>query len=121
MKFTVLAFATSLVASTLVAGAPRVVRVHPSDIKPRRSGGTRIKVPQIHNHKFKQHRKGPRALAKVYNKFNLQLPPELLDVLDTILQELGLESPGQRLSGGSGAGAANPGSPFTNETGDQGA
>ncbi|AEO66078.1 uncharacterized protein THITE_2113898 [Thermothielavioides terrestris NRRL 8126] len=123
MKFALLAFATSLVASTLVAGAPRVVRVHPSDIKPRRTGGTRFKVSQIHNANFRQHGKGPRALAKVYNKFNIELPSDLADVLQTILTELGLgdflteKIPG---SGSTGGGSGNAGPPFANQTDDQG-
>ncbi|KAK4237502.1 aspartic peptidase domain-containing protein [Achaetomium macrosporum] len=117
MKFAALAFAASLFAPALVAGAPRVVKVDPSDIKPRRLGGSRIKLPQIYNANFKQHAKGPRALAKVYRKYNIELPGELLDVLKNILQDMGIEVPTGKALGSS---AHNSGRPYTNETDDQG-
>ena len=115
MKFAALALAASLVAA-----APRVVH-NPSDIKPRRIGGGRIKIPQVHNHKFKQHGKGPRALAKVYRKFDIELPSDLVDVLQQIMQDLGLPVPAKKASSGFGSGTHAIGTPFTNETGDQGA
>ncbi len=117
MKFAALALAASLVAA-----APRVAQVNPSDIKhvkPRKIGTGRIKVPQVHNHKFKQHGKGPRALAKVYRKFDIELPSDLVDVLQQIMQDLGLPVPA-KASTGFGSGTHAIGSPFTNETGDQG-
>ncbi|GAB1310884.1 hypothetical protein MFIFM68171_01094 [Madurella fahalii] len=118
MKFASLAaVAASLVApATLVAAAPRVVQVHPSDIKVRNVGGSSFKLPQIHNDMFKQHGKGPRALAKVYEKYNMELPPTLRAVVRKILQELGVKIPhasgkGKKVIGGA---------PYTNETDDQG-
>ena len=118
MKFGVFALAASLVAA-----APRVVRVDPSDLKPRNIGGSRIKLPQVHNHKFKQHGKGPRALAKVYRKFNIELPQDLVDVLQQIMQDLGLPVPTVKApkKHSSGYGSHSIGTPFTNETDDQGA
>ncbi len=119
MKFAALALAASLVAA-----APRVAQVNPSDVKhmkPRKIGTGRIKVPQVHNHKFKQHGKGPRALAKVYRKFDIELPSELVDVLQQIMQDLGLPVPAKKASSGFGNGTHAIGTPFTNETGDSGA
>ncbi|KAL2154393.1 hypothetical protein VTH82DRAFT_3069 [Thermothelomyces myriococcoides] len=113
MKFAVFALAASLVAA-----APRVVKVDPSDIKPRRLGGTKFKLPQIHNDFFRQHGRGPRALAKAYEKYNIELPPDLLHVIRGILRDLGIEPkakkiPGLHSSHGDGA-------PYTNETDDSG-
>jgi hypothetical protein len=119
MKFTALAFAASLVAPALVAGAPRVVQVHPSDIRPRRAGGSRFKLPQVYNENFKQHGKGPRALAKVYEKYGVEMPQELVQVLQKILEELGIEPTLKKIS--SGFKTHGTGSPYTNETDDQGA
>lgn len=113
MKFAALAFAASLVAA-----APRIVQVNPSDIKPRRIGGSKIKLPQIHNDMFRQHGKGPRALAKVYEKYDIELPQELRDVVQKILGELGIELPVKKISGFK---PHATGSPFTNETDDEGA
>ncbi|AEO53939.1 hypothetical protein MYCTH_2295885 [Thermothelomyces thermophilus ATCC 42464] len=113
MKFAALALAASLVAA-----APRVVKVDPSDIKPRRLGGTKFKLGQIHNDLFRQHGRGPRALAKAYEKYNIELPPNLLEVVQRILKDLGIEPhskkiPGSKSSYGNGA-------PYTNETDDSG-
>ncbi|KAK4152440.1 aspartic peptidase domain-containing protein [Chaetomidium leptoderma] len=112
MKFAVVALAASLVAA-----APRVVQVHPSDIKPRNIGGSKIKLPQIHNDMFRQHGKGPRALAKVYEKYDIELPPGLKDIVQKILQELGIELPTKKITGFK---SHNNGAPYTNETDDQG-
>lgn len=110
--------AAALVApATLVAAAPRVVQVHPSDIKVRNVGGSSFKLPQIHNDMFQQHGKGPRALAKVYEKYNMELPPNLRAVVRKILQELGIKIPH---ASGKGAQVIG-GAPYTNETDDQGA
>jgi hypothetical protein len=118
MKFTAAALAASLFAPALVAGAPRVVKVDPSDIKPRNIGGSRIKLPQIYNTHFKQHAKGPRALAKVCRKYNIEMPPELVEVLKGILQDLGIDLPTGKVGGFH---AHDSGKPYTNETDDQGA
>lgn len=123
MKFaSVTAVATSLIASaTLVAGAPRVVQVQPRDLKVRKIGGSSFKLSQIHNDMFKQHGKGPRALAKIYEKYEVELPSDLVVLLQKIAQELGI---------GAVAAATHKapfhsanrvgGSPYTNETDDQG-
>ncbi|KAK4128842.1 acid protease [Parathielavia appendiculata] len=117
MKLTALAFAASLAGPVLVAGAPRVVQVHPSDIRPRRVGGARIKLPQVHNDNFRQHGKGPRALAKVYEKYGIEMPQELVVVLQKILEDLGIEPTLKTVPGFKSHSA---GSPYTNETDDQG-
>ncbi|KAJ4296048.1 hypothetical protein N0V88_004750 [Collariella sp. IMI 366227] len=119
MKFTAIALAASLAAPALVAGAPHVVQVHPSDIKPRHVGGSRIKIPQIHNDKFRQHGKGPRARAKVYEKYEVKMPNDLQVVLAKVFAEMGIKAP----HGGAkdkGYGGHVIGSPYTNETNDAG-
>jgi hypothetical protein len=123
MKFTSLTtVATSLVASAaLVAGAPRVVQVQPRDLKVRKIGGSSFKLPQIHNDMFKQHGKGPRALAKIYEKYHVELPSDLVDLLRKIAQELGIKTPSLSTHGiPSYGGNRVGGSPYTNETDDQG-
>ncbi|KAL2199999.1 aspartic peptidase domain-containing protein [Corynascus similis CBS 632.67] len=112
-------FAAVALAASLVAAAPRVVKVDPSDIKPRRLGGAKFKLGQIHNDLFRQHGRGPRALAKAYEKYNIELPPTLLEVVQKILKDLGIDPhthhkmPGFKLS-------HNNGAPYTNETDDSG-
>jgi hypothetical protein len=115
MKFT--AFAAF--AASLVAAAPRVVQVHPSDIRPRRLGGQKFKLPQIHNDMFRQHGRGPRALAKVYEKYDIEPPTDLIEVVQKILIELGINPPVQKVTAGHKP-HGNGGAPYTNETDDQG-
>ncbi|KAK3383831.1 aspartic peptidase domain-containing protein [Lasiosphaeria ovina] len=101
--FTHAAAAASLLFSAgLVFGAPRVVEVRPKDFEISTLGGSTFTLSQVHNSRFKQLGKGPRALAKVYAKFGLDFPPELLELLDALLIELGLKP---KKAGGSGAGA----------------
>lgn len=110
-------FASFALAATLAAAAPRIVQIEASDIKPRRIGGSKIKLPQIHNDHFRQHGKGPRARLKVYEKYELDLPKDLVDVVQKILKEIGFDAPAKKLPG------LRPhviGSPYTNETDDQG-
>ncbi|KAH6650210.1 aspartic peptidase domain-containing protein [Chaetomium tenue] len=113
MKFAAFAFAASLVAA-----APRVVQVHPSDIRPRRLGGNKFKLPQIHNDLFRQHGRGPRALAKAYEKYDIELPTDLIEVVQKILGELGIKPSPKKGTGFRPHG--NGGAPYTNETDDQG-
>ena len=122
MKFAGLAAVTSLVASAaLVAGAPRVVQVHPRDLKIKRPGGSSFKLPQIHNNMFRQHGKGPRALARVYEKYDIQLPPELVDLVKKILEDLGIELPAKAASHGASIfSSQGVTTPYTNETDDSG-
>jgi hypothetical protein len=107
-------------AATLAAAAPRIVQIEASDIKPRRIGGSKIKLPQIHNDHFKQHGKGPRARLKVYEKYDLALPKDLVDVVQKILKEIGFEAPTKKLPSLRPPRPHVIGSPYTNETDDQG-
>lgn len=106
-------------AASLVAAAPRVVQVHPSDIRPRRLGGHKFKLPQIHNDMFRQHGRGPRALAKAYEKYDIELPTDLVEIVQKILTELGINLPVQKVTAGHKP-HGNGGAPYTNETDDQG-
>ncbi|KAL2161527.1 hypothetical protein VTH06DRAFT_8089 [Thermothelomyces fergusii] len=112
-----LAAALALAAS-LVAAAPRVTQVDPSDLKPRRLGGTKFRLPQIHNHFFRQHGRGPRALAKAYEKYNVEMPPGLLAVIRKILKDLGIEPKSRKIPASKSP--HGHGAPYTNETDDSG-
>jgi hypothetical protein len=107
MKLAALAFAASLVAA-----APQA---HSSDIAARKVGGTRIKLPQVHNDNFQQHGKGPRALAKVYEKYHVELPGDLLAVLEQLAKDLTVSPPVKRAPA---FGSHRFGAPFKNETDD---
>ncbi|KAK3329691.1 aspartic peptidase domain-containing protein [Apodospora peruviana] len=113
MKFTgIAAAAASLLAlADLVIGAPRVVVVNPSDFQISTLGGATFKISQVYNKKFRQLGRGPRAVAKVYQKFGLDFPPQLLEILEALLQELGISVPGAS-RGGIGNGTF-----FGNDTG----
>ena len=112
-------FATFAFAATLAAAAPRIVQIEASDIKPRRIGGSKIKLPQIYNGNFKQHGKGPRARLKVYEKYELELPKDLVNVVQKILKEIGFEPPAKKLPSPRPPMPHVIGTPYTNETDDQ--
>jgi hypothetical protein len=101
----------------LAAAVPRVVQVHPSDIKVRNVGGSSFKLTQVHNDMYRQHGKGPRALAKVYQKYGLEMPATLRAVVSQILLEMGVELP-HKLHDGPHHHIG--GAPYTNETDDEG-
>lgn len=122
MKLTSLAAATaSLLASANIAvAAPRVVQVNAADLKYSTLGGKTFKVSQVYNNGFRQRGKGPRAVAKAYQKYGLEIPPQLLDILQSLLEDLGVEIQG--VSGGgsgrNGKGNGNGNGPFFgNDTG----
>ncbi|KAL2017717.1 hypothetical protein VTK56DRAFT_1742 [Thermocarpiscus australiensis] len=115
MKFANLAVAAFVAPVALVTAAPRVVQVQPSDIKVKRAGGSAFKLAQVHNDLFIEHGKGPRALARVYQKYNIEMPQELVAVLRQIMADLGIQA-----TGTSTYGAHEAGTPYTNETDDQG-
>ncbi|KAK3694056.1 aspartic peptidase domain-containing protein [Podospora appendiculata] len=95
MKLLSLAGVTASLLSSagLVNGAPRITVVHPKDFTISTLGGNTFKIAQVHNEKFNPVGKGPRALAKVYQKYGLDFPPELLAILEEILIQLGLSLP----------------------------
>ncbi|KAK4205271.1 aspartic peptidase domain-containing protein [Triangularia verruculosa] len=114
MKFWSAVAAASLLSATEVAAAPQVHQVNPSDLKSRNIEGRSFRLAQIKNVHFNQHGKGPRALAAVYEKYNIELPPTLLAVLHQILLDIGFDLPGRSLL--SPRDAKNATAPFTNNT-----
>lgn len=102
MKFNSLtaAVAASFLSSGgLVAASPLkfehdVVVVEPSKFEVSVLGGNTLKIKQVYNKGFISAHRGPRALAKAYNKFGAELSTDLLDLLNEILAELGLKPVG---------------------------
>lgn len=108
MKFaSAAAFAASLLSSIPLAAAV--------PLEPRRIQGRSFKLSQVHNVHFKQHGKGPRALAQAYEKYDLELPDTLRLVLHKILEDLGIDLRSRGLDYGSN-GPANGTAPFPNNT-----
>ena len=69
-------------------------------------GGQTIKAPQVANAGFHSMGRGPRALAKAYAKFGVEISPELLLILEELLEALGLATAGSgNGKGGSGRGS----------------
>ncbi|KAK0618108.1 aspartic peptidase domain-containing protein [Bombardia bombarda] len=108
------AVSSLLFSAGLVEGAPRIVQVRAQDFKISTLGGSTFKISQVHNEKFSQVGKGPRALARVYHKYGLQLPPQLVAALEEILKELGLV--GKHKPSKSGSGLFKNGTLFSNGT-----
>ncbi|KAG8159840.1 hypothetical protein KVR01_010477 [Diaporthe batatas] len=68
-------------------------------------GGMTLRAPQVYNTNFIQMKRGPRAYVqslRKYSAFGATIPPNLLQIIDEILGELGL---GDLLGDGIGAGA----------------
>ena len=99
MKFnsvTAAVAASFLSSGGLVAASPLkfthdVVVVEPSKFEVSVLGGNTLKIKQVYNKGFISAHRGPRALAKAYNKFGVELSTDLLDLLNEILEELGLK------------------------------
>ncbi|CAK7207620.1 hypothetical protein SEUCBS139899_010430 [Sporothrix eucalyptigena] len=72
-------------------------------------GGQTIHAPQVVNSGFVTTTgRGPRALAKAYAKFGVEISPELLLILEEILEALGITVPGTTGTGStSGTGGTN--------------
>ncbi|KAK4216041.1 hypothetical protein QBC37DRAFT_106610 [Rhypophila decipiens] len=87
------AFAASLLLSAVpfASARPRVVQVNPSDLAITTLGGKSFKVSQVYNTNFSQKGKGPRAVAKVYQKYGLDVPQNLVQILQALLKELDLD------------------------------
>lgn len=67
-------------------------------------GGMTLRAPQVYNTNFIQTKRGPRAYVqslRKYSAFGATIPPNLLQIIDEILGELGL---GDILGGGTGSG-----------------
>ncbi|KAK3941528.1 aspartic peptidase domain-containing protein [Diplogelasinospora grovesii] len=106
MKFFHHAAAAASLAGLAVA-APRVIEIGPADFSISVLGGSTYKLPQVYNEHFRQVGKGPRAIAKVYQKFGIEFPPELLAILEQLLEELGITIPGITNGGKGGSGTTN--------------
>ena len=81
-------------------------------------GGQTIRAPQVLNAGFIAPGRGPRALAKAYAKFGVEISPELLLILEELLQALGISVPGLGSSGTSGStgSSGSTGGTGTNES-----
>ncbi|KAK3341431.1 aspartic peptidase domain-containing protein [Lasiosphaeria hispida] len=103
------ATAASLLSSAgLVEGAPRVVQVAPEDLAVSTLGGATFRVPQVRNLQYSQIGKGPRALAKVYQKYGKPMPKTLVKVLEDIsIKMSGGLKPHFKNFGGNGTVASN--------------
>ncbi|KAK0729125.1 aspartic peptidase domain-containing protein [Apiosordaria backusii] len=113
MKFWAAVAAASLFSATEVAAAPQVIQVNPSDLKSRNVEGRSFKLAQIKNVHFNQHGKGPRALAQVYEKYDIELPETLLAVLNQILLDIGIDLRARSLMSPR---APNATTPYNNNT-----
>lgn len=75
-----------------------------SDFEVQVLGGMTLRAPQVYNTNFIQMKRGPRAYVqslRKYSAFGATIPPNLLQIIDEILGELGL---GDLLGGGTGTG-----------------
>ncbi|KAH8899317.1 Asp-domain-containing protein [Thozetella sp. PMI_491] len=117
MKFS----SAAAVAASLLSSAGLVTAltiIEPSKFEITVLGGSTFRLQQQPNKNYNMVGRGPRALAKVYTKFGLSLPPELLLLLEEILLELGLlkSGGGSGTGSGSGIGRGNSTAPGTNAT-----
>ncbi|KKY37461.1 putative endothiapepsin precursor [Diaporthe ampelina] len=79
-----------------------------SDFQVQVLGGMTLRAPQVYNTNFIQMKRGPRAYVqslRKYSAFGATIPPNLLQIIDEILGELGL---GDLLGDGTGEVAAVP-------------
>lgn len=89
-----------------------------SDFQVQVLGGMTLRAPQVYNTNFIQMKRGPRAYVqslRKYSAFGATIPPNLLQIIDEILGELGLgdllgDGTGTGTGAGTGAGAGNGGS-----------
>lgn len=75
-----------------------------SDFEVQVLGGMTLRAPQVYNTNFIQMKRGPRAYVqslRKYSAFGATIPPNLLQIIDEILGELGL---GDLLGDGTGTG-----------------
>jgi hypothetical protein len=98
LSYTTAVAASILSSAGLVAAAPRLNA--PVEIAV--LGGSTFRLHQKANPHFRAIGRGPRAIAKAYQKFGVAVPDSLLEVLLEILQQLGITIP--NLEGGQGDG-----------------
>lgn len=109
MKFVVFAAAAaSLLSSGLVSAAPRA-KHNPLGLDVSGLGGATFKIHQKYNKRFRRLHRGPRAIAKAYQKHGIAFPDDLLAVLQEILAEQGVIIAGITGGLGDGNGTTKPG------------
>jgi len=92
-------------AAGLAAGAPQAERVRAQDIKVSTLGGTTLRVRQVENKHFNPVGQGPRALANTYRKYGMEIPPDLLAIVNRVAQNAGIKSNIKATSNKTDAGA----------------
>ena len=80
MKFASLTAAAA--AAGLVAAAPA------PGLEVSTLGGATFRVRQVHNPRYNQIGRGPRALGRVYQKYGLEMPVELVATLQSISEQI---------------------------------
>lgn len=76
-------------------------------------GGNTFRAPQVESTSFiSGSKRGVIALASAYSKFNVALSDELLQLIEEILEELGLLQP----NGSAGSGSTNSTGSIGNDT-----
>lgn len=76
-----LGLAAAAASAGLVAAAPKGYKVSTL-------GGATFSVPQVYNDHYSQIGKGPRALAKIYQKYGMEMPAGLVSTLDVISKKI---------------------------------
>jgi len=89
MKFSVAAVAAT---AGLAAASPVAVQVHPEDLKVSTLGGATFRVRTVYNKDFSQIGKGPRALGRVYQKYGMEMPAELVATLHAIADKMAVKT-----------------------------
>jgi len=75
-------------------------------------GGAAFRIKQVPSTSFQfGSRRGPVALARAYSKFGVAIPPDLLSIIEAILEELGLLQLGGIGQGGNGRGKGSANGP----------
>lgn len=101
LSLTTAAVAASILSSAgLVAAAPMATSDSLGELEISVLGGTTFRFHQTANANFQPHGRGPRELARAYQKYGAAVPEDLIQIVLEILAELGFSS-----SGGNGGGA----------------
>lgn len=110
ISLTTTAIAASILSSAgLVGAAPKVKANSFAALEISVLGGSTFKLHQAPNPNFRALGRGPRALAKAYQKYGVSFPDNLLEIVLEILKELGITTSGQGAGGAGSNGAASAG------------
>ncbi|OIW26012.1 Asp-domain-containing protein [Coniochaeta ligniaria NRRL 30616] len=110
LSLTTAAVAASILSSAgLVAAAPRVKANSLAALEISVLGGSTFKIHQAPNVNFRSRGQGPRALAKAYQKYGVEFPDGLLEIVYEILKELGIPVPDRNGGASDGNGTTNAG------------